>query len=152
MSKRKLSLTTNAISVAFRKDQIDTKLKLSNPICRAILNECNLTFMGILLDSGSISLGNTLGYIEIFKFKQKRVAHSHALSLVNKRKSYGFNSHSDGYTYRVYWNRYSKISLNDKFMWHFKSRREFRKYDLAKALFEKRVDYPIKLKKYLLKK
>ncbi len=153
MSKRSYSETTRTVIKAFKKEQTDKDLKkITDATYRDVLEECNKLLLDVLVEDGKVCFGDKLGYLEIFKHKAKHKLINFAKTKREKRICYNFNSHTDGYTYRIYWNKYSKTSLNDKFMWRFKTNRNFRRDVLSKAIFEKRVDYPIRVNQYIFKK
>jgi hypothetical protein len=148
MSKRSYTETTKTIIKAFKKEQTNPELKKTKDcVYREILQECNKLLLNVLVEDGKVCLGDKLGFLEVLKYKKKYMNIDFNKTKIEGRKIYNFNSHLDGYDYRIYWNKYSKSSLADKFMWRVKLTREFRRNVLGRAIHEKRVDYPIKLYK-----
>lgn len=142
--KLKTDNTLTELYKNFRKEQPRLAAQVSKEQFKQILERHDQIQRDFILEDGSIKLPEKLGVLEIGKICSDKkngvkVAVDYYQTRRLKKKILNFNTHSDGYMYKVRWNK-SSTYLHDKGMWIFKTGRYLGR-QLAQVIKNKQNDY-----------
>ncbi len=128
----------------FKKNYKSAAKKLTYEQYLSILDKSNEIERRVLLKDGEYKLPYQLGVLEIVKSKCKVKNIYKSVNFQETKKQnrtiLNFNDHSDGYIYKIYWNRRT-CKLQDKQIWVFKTGRIIAR-QLAQVIKNKLNDYP----------
>jgi hypothetical protein len=153
MARTPLSFTKKDFAISFKRKFPDADV--SNAVIFEIMNAGGKAISEALLEDGDFKMGHRVGELSIRKYKPKGKGASCIQLGVDKVKSkllqtrvFQFNDHSDGWVFRILWNKAKCKNVQDKNMWLFKPIRSLKRA-LATKILKEKADYPIGLKAFM---